>query len=303
MLINIHPKVFILSVAVNVINGQYVYNSSSPPIYCLNQVALCKYQGLAHFACNNNGQFASTCSADRDKVNMTDARIDFILDLHNSLRSKVAAGQLSGGLNGATLPPATRMATVRWSAELSDLALLNAKQCKMSHDACHNTAQFMFSGQNLGISSNNVKFSDPDVVMGGLINAWFNEYKAANASNIAKCCFTYSTWFEQLESGKSLIEISFQRHRTFPHIRPRPVDTCRLRHDEVHQGRQLENLPASLQLRKRQHQRLSSVPHRHHRIGVHAWNESRLSRLVRRWWTDQPQPILLEKSAINHSTI
>lgn len=169
-----------------------MYNPLSPPNYCTNQTITCKYQGLVHFACNNNRTFASTCSADRDIVPMTTTRINSILSLHNSLRNKVALGQLSSGLNSATLPPASRMATVRWSQELADLALLNAKQCKMQHDACHNTAEFMFSGQNLGMSSTSASYKDPDVVIDGLTRAWFGEYKFVNASNINKCCFSYT---------------------------------------------------------------------------------------------------------------
>jgi Cysteine-rich secretory protein family len=186
--------VFIFLAFVCITSSQNPYDSHNPPDYCKNQAELCKYQGLKHFACNKTNEFAPTCSAVRDVVPMTQARIDLILNLHNSFRSQVALGQLTGGLNGATFPQATRMATLKWNQELSDLALLNAKQCKMQHDACHNTADFEFSGQNLGISSTSINFKDPDVVINGLTNAWFNEYKNANASNIANCCFSYSKW-------------------------------------------------------------------------------------------------------------
>lgn len=174
------------------INAQYVYNPLSPPNYCINQTQTCQFQGLTHFACNNSGAFASTCPTGREVVPMTTTRINLILNLHNSLRNTVALGKQTGCLNGATLPPASRMATIRWSQELADLALLNVKQCQMKHDACHNTAEFKFSGQNLAISSNSRIFKDPDVVIDGLTRAWFNQYKSANSSNIDKCCFSYS---------------------------------------------------------------------------------------------------------------
>jgi Cysteine-rich secretory protein family len=191
-------------------NSQYVYDLFNPPDYCKNQTESCKYQGQVHFACNRSEDFAPTCSSIHDVVPMTQARIDTFLDIHNSLRSQVALGQLSGGLNGATFPPASRMSTLKWSEELSDLALMNAKQCKMQHDSCHNTAEFRFSGQNLGSSSTSINFKDPDVVILGLTNAWFNEYKAANASNIASCCFSYTKW-EEIFKGKQrvFLKISF----------------------------------------------------------------------------------------------
>lgn len=49
----------------------------------------------------------------------------------------------------------------------------------------------MFSGQNLGSSSSNSKYGDPDKLIDNILNTWFNEYNYANASNIAKCCFSY----------------------------------------------------------------------------------------------------------------
>jgi Cysteine-rich secretory protein family len=160
----------------------------NPPDYCETQAESCRYQGKIHIACNNTKDFAPTCSSIHDVVPMTQARIDTLLDIHNSLRSQVALGQLTGGLNGATFPPALRMSTLKWNQELADLALMNAKQCKMQHDACHNTAAFRFSGQNLGISGSSVNFKDLDMIIKGLLNVWFNEYKAANASNIATLC-------------------------------------------------------------------------------------------------------------------
>jgi hypothetical protein len=105
------------------------------------------------------------------------------LDVHNSLRSKLALGQLTGGLNGAIFPPAARMATVSWNQELADFALINAKQCVEQGDFCHNTADFKFSGQNIGQMTS---LSDADSMLNYLLNSWFNEYKSANATNIQK---------------------------------------------------------------------------------------------------------------------
>ena len=115
---------------------------------------------------------------------MTEERIKTVLNVHNSLRSKIALGQVSGGLNGAVFPAASRMATIKWNQELADFALMNAKQCKMQHDMCHNTAELKFSGQNLGIFRAIFSFSDPDETLKDILNGWFDEYKSANATNI-----------------------------------------------------------------------------------------------------------------------
>jgi hypothetical protein len=190
------PVAFIFSVFVlilpTIIDAAIIKDAPNPPNYCINQTESCFYHGQKHFACNHTREFSPTCSSIHEIVAMTTARINDILHHHNTLRSLTASGFLSTDSNQPNFPPASRMATLKWSQELSDLALLNAKQCKMHHDICHNTAEFQFSGQNLGISSTNIKFEDPDAVISRLTNAWFDEYKAANGTNIANCCFSYS---------------------------------------------------------------------------------------------------------------
>jgi hypothetical protein len=127
------------------INGQNVYDSNAPPNYCVDQAKLCQYQGGIHFACNKTRSFAQICSSDAAQVKMTPIRIDRILEIHNSLRNKLAAGNLTGGLNDAIYSPAIRMSTIKWSEELADLALLNAYQCNNQHDLCHNTGECKLS--------------------------------------------------------------------------------------------------------------------------------------------------------------
>lgn len=41
------------------------------------------------------------------------------------------------------------MATIQWNDELAYLASLNVKSCQMRHDACRNTDEFSWAGQNL----------------------------------------------------------------------------------------------------------------------------------------------------------
>jgi hypothetical protein len=143
---NFQIPVFFLSVFA-IVSSQYVYDPANPPNYCAFQSTLCMYSIQNHIACGNNGEFSANCPANREVVPMTAARIQVVLDVHNSLRSKLALGQLTGGLNGASFPTAARMATISWNQELADFALINAKQCVEKGDYCHNTVDFKFPSE------------------------------------------------------------------------------------------------------------------------------------------------------------
>lgn len=74
---------------------------------------------------------------------MTKSLKNLFLHLFNTKRNSVAGGY------SRNLAPACRMATMKWSNELANLAVLNVKQCRSRHDKCHNTRAFRFSGQNI----------------------------------------------------------------------------------------------------------------------------------------------------------
>lgn len=75
------------------------------------------------------------------------------------------------------------MAQTVWNDELASLAELNTKQCKMQHD-CHNTLQFSYSGQNIGIQGASKSFQTPTSVVDAVITDWYNENANANQSDI-----------------------------------------------------------------------------------------------------------------------
>lgn len=79
-----------------------------------------------------------------------------------------------------------------WSPELAALAELNVKQCKMSHDACHATSAYKFSGQNLGTRSTTGDFEPAGNVTVNVINGWYSEVKDASQADIDKCCNSVS---------------------------------------------------------------------------------------------------------------
>jgi aspartate/tyrosine/aromatic aminotransferase len=113
------------------------------------------------------------------------------------MRNKIAAGELS------RFSSAHRMAQVQWDDQLAYLADLNTKQCRMSHDHCHNTrkinnlhfmlwmnvfflkysqkfvASFDFAGQNLGFMAMTGAISTDKFLL-KIMNSWWNEHADTN---------------------------------------------------------------------------------------------------------------------------
>ncbi|KAH8276086.1 hypothetical protein KR018_006755, partial [Drosophila ironensis] len=126
--------------------------------------------------------WSSDCPSSRSAVTFTPAEIKVILNRHNVLRNKLASGAF------AKYKPAKRMATTQWNKELATLAALNVKQCKMSHDACHNTKTFKASGQNLaltGYSGEQASKTRKELIISS-VKMWWDEKKDANMSVINK---------------------------------------------------------------------------------------------------------------------
>lgn len=130
-------------------------------------------------------QFSASC-VNPEQVTITPALKDQILKAHNQLRNKIALGQQAG------FSTARRMAQMVWNNDLAWLAELNTKQCQMNHDACHNTAQFKYSGQNLGAMGISNSHYDPAVVVNGVVNSWYNENSNALQSDIDKLTRIYN---------------------------------------------------------------------------------------------------------------
>lgn len=108
--------------------------------------------------------------------------------MHNSYRNQLASGLLT------RFKPAKRMATMQWDAELATLAALNVKQCKMNHDACHNTKKFRASGQNLAMygTTGDIASMAVATLIRTSVNSWWNEKKDATQAIMAKYPSNYS---------------------------------------------------------------------------------------------------------------
>lgn len=94
-----------------------------------------------------------------------------LVDEHNAKRNFIAGG------GDSKHKPACRMATIEWDDELASLAALNVKQCKMSHDACHNTDAFKSSGQNLAWMGYYGTVPSMTDILKKSVEMWYNEVK------------------------------------------------------------------------------------------------------------------------------
>ncbi|XP_017474136.1 PREDICTED: venom allergen 5-like [Rhagoletis zephyria] len=132
---------------------------------------------IKHIACNNAGNFASSCKG-AALFTLNQANKNLIINAHNTKRNLVAGGNTA-------LKPACRMATMQWDDELASLAALNVKQCQMKHDACHNTNAFKYSGQNLAWIS---FYGTPNVanLLQKSIDLWYNEVNDVKMAYINK---------------------------------------------------------------------------------------------------------------------
>lgn len=62
------------------------------------------------------------------------------------------------------------------------------KQCKMRHDACHATSEYLYAGQNLGFRAASNRFEPIDSVIEKVVKGWYDEVKNAVQDDIDKCC-------------------------------------------------------------------------------------------------------------------
>ncbi|XP_037932230.1 antigen 5 like allergen Cul n 1-like [Teleopsis dalmanni] len=162
----------------------YITTAAQTEDYCSN--TLCP-SGKKHIACGNNKLFSNTCPDNVHLINIT-THMRTILRMHNDRRNMIAGGKLKG------FSSAVQMATTQWGQELTELAELNVKQCKMEHDECRNTVNFNFSGQNLA----NVNYTGPqstefdEFIIKESITSWWNEYEDCNMTIINKYPKNYS---------------------------------------------------------------------------------------------------------------
>ncbi|CAG9807637.1 unnamed protein product [Chironomus riparius] len=159
-----------------------------------NVIAATDYCKLCtnHIACNNTGTFANACSSDAVIAELSQAEKNLIVIVHNQLRNKLAGGMLQG------FQSATNMSLVAWDSELAQLAELNVRQCEMKHDHCRSTDNYPYTGQNLAETTIYSIYPNINTIIVYNINAWFDEYKLTNQTQMSSCCQDGSGHFTQL---------------------------------------------------------------------------------------------------------
>ncbi|XP_004536108.1 venom allergen 3 [Ceratitis capitata] len=159
-----------------------ISDNNSTNIYC--SLSLCElYNGshvlqVPHIGCDNDGAFGAACGAKPHLLYMSQRRRQFILDMHNLARARIASGQLEGYRAAAHMP------VLKWDDELEYLATLHVKRCQFGHDQCRNTPHYQFSGQNIGYFWIGREFKSHAKRVKSFILNWFREYRDANQTFI-----------------------------------------------------------------------------------------------------------------------
>ncbi|XP_064470117.1 scoloptoxin SSD976-like [Ornithodoros turicata] len=101
-----------------------------------------------------------------------------IIELHNMLRNRLAAGNLPG------FPPAANMLRLEYDGEVARLAQVHSQSCIFQHgcNGCGNMGQFV--GQNLYLA--------PRGTWTNALNTWWDEYKRTNSAIVRSYVFSAS---------------------------------------------------------------------------------------------------------------
>ncbi|KAJ8715443.1 hypothetical protein PYW07_009925 [Mythimna separata] len=150
-LISIRPSRSALVVDSELQNGLHISD------YCPN-MKYCR-EG-SHVMCmfyNPNQVFGSRCYRPHQNVKITADIAGQILDVMNTIRSKVAMGKETGR-DDMALPRGYGIFRLKWDSELATFAQVYANQCMLKHDLCRATKRFPNPSQ----LTNVLRFTHPD---------------------------------------------------------------------------------------------------------------------------------------------
>ncbi|KAF7272810.1 hypothetical protein GWI33_014436 [Rhynchophorus ferrugineus] len=125
------------------------------------------------------------CGSNFVEIGLTDDDRQYILDIHNYLRNKVALGYERRGRQ----PPVANMRVMNYDRELEFTAQCWINSCQWSplrHDKCRGTALYNYVGQNLAyFGSTNPKI-DKVKLTRNMILSWYDEVILFNNSWVYK---------------------------------------------------------------------------------------------------------------------
>uniref|UniRef100_A0A4Q8K5L9 U19-Liphistoxin-Lth1a_1 n=2 Tax=Liphistius TaxID=62150 RepID=A0A4Q8K5L9_9ARAC len=138
----------------------------------------CKY---AKFTSQHSGCKAANSNCEITSQTTSNAEKNTILQLHNSMRKKVALGQETRGAQ----PKASDMKQLSWDDSLAEVAKKHAEQCKFEHDCkdCRRTDNYPYVGQNIF-----VEFSSGDLNKNWnkVVKAWYDEVEYFSNNGVKK---------------------------------------------------------------------------------------------------------------------
>ncbi|KAL1506271.1 hypothetical protein ABEB36_005663 [Hypothenemus hampei] len=164
-------------------------------VLCLTQVTAlqnhycqlpCEFfnKTVAHTVCQRENEKCGPdpkCGPDFTILNLTDDDRQYILDIHNYLRNKVAIGHEDRG----NQPRASNMQSMKYNKELEFNAQCWANACNgnpLVHDRCRRTAKYRHVGQNLAyLNSTNPKINKIKAIK-DLLLLWYDEVTIFNSS-------------------------------------------------------------------------------------------------------------------------
>lgn len=143
--------------------------------YCDSSIC---FGGVPNIGCDNNGKLSKSCPKDAKIIEVTDELKQLILDTHNNYRSTLATGGVKW------LPKAAAMPTLTWDNDLAATAQMNANRCERGHDKCHNTQEYLNSGQNLNYIATSADTIDVKDQLPKLISSWWDERHDVNKNMV-----------------------------------------------------------------------------------------------------------------------
>ncbi|KAL3267376.1 hypothetical protein HHI36_011507 [Cryptolaemus montrouzieri] len=134
-------------------------------------------ENVSHTVCDREFEScgpSADCGPDFQVLHLDDNTRQYVLDLHNHLRNKVATGNETRNEQ----PSAANMMVMKYNKELENIAQCWANACHGSpliHDHCRRTEEYEHVGQNLGFINSSVADFDLKKSMKLLVTLWYDE--------------------------------------------------------------------------------------------------------------------------------
>ncbi|KAK9885556.1 hypothetical protein WA026_012306 [Henosepilachna vigintioctopunctata] len=139
----------------------------------------CDYvtENVSHTVCDRENVScgpSEKCGPNFEILHLDDSTRQYVVNLHNYFRNKVAIGNESRN----DQPSAANMMIMNYNHELENIAQCWANACNgnpLIHDHCRRTEEYEHVGQNLGVINSSVSDFDLKKTMKKLVTLWYDE--------------------------------------------------------------------------------------------------------------------------------